>query len=73
MHALMQMCVGALVRQARIFAGQKRMEKCDICFQKALAIDSTAVDIFIHRGRVRLCVILVCHKYIICKKITIIV
>ena len=49
----MQMCVGALVRQARIFAGQKKMEKCDICFQKALAIDSNAVDIFIQRGRVR--------------------
>ena len=51
----MQMSVGALVRQARIFAGQKKMEKCDICFQKALAVDSNAVDIFIQRGRVRTC------------------
>ena len=47
------MCVGALVRQARIFAVLGRMEKCETCFQKALAIDSTAVDIFIHRARVR--------------------
>lgn len=59
-----QICVGALVRQAMIFASQKRMEKCEICFQKALAMDSNAVDIFIHRGRVRtLTYILFCHTH----------
>ena len=46
------MCVSALVRRAGIFAGGGEMEKTNTCFEKALAIDSNAVDIFIHRARV---------------------
>ena len=46
------MCVSALVRRAGIFAGSGEMEKCKTCFEKAVAIDSNAVDIFIHRARV---------------------
>ena len=47
-----QMCVGALVRRAGIFAGGGQMEKSKTCFEKAMAIDSNAVDIYIHRARV---------------------
>ena len=46
------MCVSALVRRAGIFAGCGELEKTNTCFEKALAIDSNAVDIFIHRARV---------------------
>ena len=46
------MCVSALVRRAGIFAGCGEMDKCKTCFEKAMAIDSSAVDVFIHRARV---------------------
>ena len=49
---LMQMCVGALVRRAGIFAGEGHIEKSKTCIEKAEAIDSNAVDIYIHRARV---------------------
>lgn len=46
------MYVSALVRRAGIFAGSGEMDKCKTCFEKALAIDPNAVDIYIHRARV---------------------
>ena len=54
------MCVSALVRRAGIFAGSGEMEKCNTCLDKALAIDSNAADIFIHRARVSM---FVCFRW----------
>ena len=48
--------MSALVRRAGIFAGCGEMEKTKTCFEKALAIDSNAADIYIHRARVSLCI-----------------
>ena len=46
------MYINALLKRGGIFAGHFEAEKCKTCFEKALTIDASCTDVFIHRARV---------------------